>query len=87
MATKAGIPLSRANCICDLCESLGAKDMVKIFCESKNPPKLATCKNEKYVSVAHQTIINSRVKYVFASIIISNFALGPCIDFSPTPYK
>lgn len=53
MATKAGTPLSRANCICDLCESLGAKDIVKIFCDSKNPPKLATCKNEKYVSVAH----------------------------------
>jgi len=31
MATKAGIPLSSANCICDLCESLGAKDMVKMF--------------------------------------------------------
>lgn len=46
MATNAGIPLSRANCICDLCESLGAKERVKISSLSKNPPKLATCTEE-----------------------------------------
>lgn len=42
MATKAGIPLSRANWICDLCESLGAKDIVKMPSASRDPPKLAT---------------------------------------------
>ena len=42
MATNAGIPLSKANCICDLCESLGAKERVKISSLSKDPPKLAT---------------------------------------------
>uniref|UniRef100_A0A2P2K791 Uncharacterized protein n=1 Tax=Rhizophora mucronata TaxID=61149 RepID=A0A2P2K791_RHIMU len=42
MATKAGIPLSKANCICALCESLGAKERVKIPCFSKYPPQLAT---------------------------------------------
>lgn len=42
--TNAGIPLSKANWICDLCESLGANDNVKRSSASKNPPKLATWK-------------------------------------------
>lgn len=33
--TKAGIPLSKANCICDLCESLGAKESVKMPSSSR----------------------------------------------------
>lgn len=42
MATNAGIPLSKANCICALCESLGAKERVKMPSASMYPPKLAT---------------------------------------------
>lgn len=53
MATKAGIPRSRANCICDLCESLGANDIVIMFCDSKNPPKLATCKTREKKNQLH----------------------------------
>jgi len=42
MATNAGTPLSSANCICALCESLGANERVKIPSFSKYPPQLAT---------------------------------------------
>lgn len=35
MATNAGTPLSRANCICALCESLGAKERVKMPSDSR----------------------------------------------------
>lgn len=35
MATNAGMPLSRANWICDLWESLGAKDVVRTPSASK----------------------------------------------------
>ena len=45
MATNAGIPLSNANCICDLCESRGAKERVKMSSAKRYPPKLATCKD------------------------------------------
>lgn len=47
MATNAGIPLSNANCICDLCESLGANDIVKMSSAKRYPPKLATYKKNK----------------------------------------
>ena len=47
--TKAGIPLSNANCICALCESLGANESVKMPSDNNEPPKLATCKgNNEY---------------------------------------
>lgn len=51
MATNAGIPLSNANCICDLCESLGAKERVKISSAKRYPPKLATYKDMELIYV------------------------------------
>lgn len=35
IATNAGTPLSKANCICALCESLGAKESAKMSSDSK----------------------------------------------------
>lgn len=49
MATKVGIPLSKANCICALCESLGAKERGNMPSESMYPPKLATYKKETQI--------------------------------------
>jgi len=38
----AGIPLSRANCTCASCSSLGAKDIAITSLSNRNPPKLPT---------------------------------------------
>lgn len=70
MATNAGIPLSNANCICDLCESLGAKERVKISSAKRYPPKLATYKdmelvhflesyNDNYSSITHRITVHT----------------------------
>jgi hypothetical protein len=38
----AGTPLSRANCTCASCESLGANDMATTFLLQRYAPQLAT---------------------------------------------